>query len=45
MSEEFVVIVEKLDYDLNNIRVNLNQIAKSINSRQVYHFGSSERGS
>jgi hypothetical protein len=40
VSEEFV---KMMDYDLNKIGVNLNQIAKSINSTQVYQFGASDR--
>ncbi|WP_372750959.1 hypothetical protein, partial [Labilibaculum sp.] len=43
VSEEFVQITKKLDYQLNKIGVNLNQISKNINAQQVYQFGSSDR--
>ena len=33
----------KLDYDLNKIGVNLNQIAKKINTHDVYQFTSEDR--
>ncbi|WP_321321755.1 hypothetical protein [Labilibaculum sp.] len=32
VSREFVIIIKKLDYDLN-----LNQVSKAINSQQIYH--------
>lgn len=43
VNEEFVQITKKLDYQLNKIGVNLNQISKNINAQQVYQFGSSDR--
>ena len=43
VSEEFVIITKKLDYDLNKIGVNLNQVAKAINSRQVYQLSKSDQ--
>jgi len=38
VSEEFVMITKKLDYDLNKVGVNLNQVAKAINSSHVYQL-------
>jgi hypothetical protein len=38
VSKEFVTITKKLDYDLNKIGVNLNQVAKAINSNQIYQL-------
>ncbi|BAX82370.1 plasmid mobilization protein [Labilibaculum antarcticum] len=43
VSEDFVQITKKLDYQLNKIGVNLNQISKNINSGQVHQFGASDR--
>ncbi len=36
VSEDFVQITKKLDYDLNKIGVNLNQVSKAINSQQIH---------
>ena len=41
--KEFVAIVTRLDYELNKIGVNLNQIAKKINTHDVYQFSSDDR--
>jgi len=43
VSEEFILITKKLDYELNKIGVNFNQVSKNINSQQVYQFTSSDR--
>jgi len=40
--KEFVSLVCKTDYELNKIGVNLNQIAKKINTNDVYHQFTSE---
>ena len=42
VSMEFVSLVCKTDYELNKIGVNLNQIAKKINTNDVYHQFTSE---
>ena len=41
--KEFVSLVCKTDYELNKIGVNLNQIAKKINTHDVYQFTSEDR--
>ena len=41
--KEFVTLVCKTDYELNKIGVNLNQIAKKINTDDVYQFTSTDR--
>ncbi len=43
VSEEFVRITKKLDYELNKIGVNLNQVARNINAQHVYQFTASDR--
>ncbi|MFA9372337.1 MAG: plasmid mobilization relaxosome protein MobC [Labilibaculum antarcticum] len=43
VSEEFVLITKKLDYQLNKIGVNLNQVSKNINAQQVHQFGAADR--
>jgi hypothetical protein len=43
VSEEFVMITKKLDYDLNKIGVNLNQVAKAINSNQIYQLNKADQ--
>jgi len=43
VSMEFVTVVCKTDYELNKIGVNLNQIAKKINTHDVYQFTSEDR--
>jgi hypothetical protein len=42
-SKEFVLLVRKLDYELNKIGVNLNQVSKRINSNQIYQFTDGDR--
>ena len=43
VSEQFVMITKKLDYELNKIGVNLNQVSRNINAQQVYQFTASDR--
>ena len=43
VSEEFVMITKKLDYDLNKIGVNLNHVAKAINSSQIYQLNKADQ--
>ncbi|MDM8161874.1 hypothetical protein QUH73_18805 [Labilibaculum sp. K2S] len=43
VSKDFVRITKKLDYQLNKIGVNLNQVSRNINAQQVYQFGPSDR--
>jgi hypothetical protein len=42
-SAEFVLLVRKLDYELNKVGVNLNQVSKRINSNHIYQFTSGDR--
>ena len=41
--EEATIQILRIDYDLNKIGVNLNQIAKKINTHDVYQFTSEDR--
>ncbi len=43
VSEEFVKITKKLDYELNKIGVNLNQVSRNINAQHVYQLTASDR--
>ena len=43
VSKDFVLIAKKLDFELNKIGVNLNQVSKSMNTHQVYQFTTSDR--
>jgi hypothetical protein len=43
VSEEFVMITKKLDYELNKIGVNLNQVSRNINAQHVYQLTPSDR--
>lgn len=43
VSEEFILITKKLDYELNKIGVNLNQVSRNINAQNVYQFTLSDR--
>lgn len=43
VSEDFVRITKKLDYELNKIGVNLNQVSRNMNAQQVYQFTPSDR--
>ncbi|MDX9882626.1 MAG: hypothetical protein RBS73_11210 [Prolixibacteraceae bacterium] len=42
-SKEFVLLVRKLDYELNKVGVNLNQVSKRINSNSIYQFSDGDR--
>jgi hypothetical protein len=42
-SREFIQATQKLDYELNKIGVNLNQVAKRLNTRPVYQFTQADR--
>tara|TARA_R110002050_G_scaffold122873_3_gene241436 strand:- start:976 stop:1371 length:396 start_codon:yes stop_codon:yes gene_type:complete len=42
-SKEFVLLVRKLDYELNKIGVNLNQVSKRINTNHIYHLTAGDR--
>jgi hypothetical protein len=43
VTHEFVEITGKLDYELNKIGVNLNQISKRLNTNPVYQFTADDR--
>ena len=43
VSREFVQTTQKLDYELNKIGVNLNQVARQINTQTIYQFTGSDR--
>lgn len=42
-SKEFIEATQKMDYELNKIGVNLNQVAKRLNTHQVYQFSNTDR--
>ena len=42
-SKEFIEATQKMDYELNKIGVNLNQVAKRLNSHTVYQFSNTDR--
>jgi hypothetical protein len=42
-SREFIQATQKLDYELNKIGVNLNQVAKRLNTHPVYQFSQTDR--
>ena len=42
-STEFIEATQKLDYELNKIGVNLNQVAKRLNTHSVYQFSNADR--
>jgi hypothetical protein len=42
-SNDFVQITQKLDYELNKIGVNLNQVSKRLNTHPVYQFSNADR--
>ena len=42
-SREFIQVTQKLDYELNKIGVNLNQVAKRLNTHPVYQFSQADR--
>lgn len=43
VSPEFADITRKLDYELNKIGVNLNQVSKRLNTHPVYQFTTDDR--
>lgn len=43
VSRDFALMVKQLDYDLNKIGVNLNQLSKAVNSNTIYQFTPSDR--
>lgn len=43
VSNDFKELTLKLDYDLNKIGVNLNQLAKKVNSFQDYRFSDADQ--
>ncbi|RUT78954.1 hypothetical protein [Ancylomarina longa] len=43
VSKEFVMITKKLDYELNKIGVNLNQVSRNINAQHIYQLTPSDR--
>jgi len=43
VSNDFKELTLKLDYDLNKIGVNLNQLAKKVNSFQYYRFSDADQ--
>lgn len=43
VSREFVETTKKLDYKLNKIGVNLNQVSKRLNIHTVYQFTNTDR--
>jgi hypothetical protein len=42
-SSEFIQTTKKLDYELNKIGVNLNQVSKRLNTHPVYQFTTVDR--
>lgn len=42
-SAEFILATKKLDFELNKIGVNLNQVSKRLNTHPVYQFSSADR--
>ena len=43
VSEDFILITKKLDFELNKIGANLNQVSKRLNTHPVYYFSSTYR--
>lgn len=43
VSPEFAEVTKKLDYELNKIGVNLNQVSKRMNTHPVYQFTADDR--
>ena len=43
LDEEASTQIKRMDYELNKIGVNLNQIAKKINTHDVYQFSADDR--
>jgi len=42
-SKEFIEATQKLDYELNKIGVNLNQVSRRLNTHPVYQFSNADR--
>lgn len=42
-SKEFIEATQKLDFELNKIGVNLNQVAKRLNTHPIYQFSNADR--
>jgi hypothetical protein len=43
VSPEFAEVTKKMDFELNKIGVNLNQVSKRLNTHLVYQFTSDDR--
>ena len=43
LDEKDFPLIKRMDYELNKIGVNLNQIAKKINTHDVYQFTTADR--
>jgi len=43
VSPQFADVTRKLDYELNKIGVNLNQVSKRLNTNPVYQFTTADR--
>jgi hypothetical protein len=43
LDEKDFPLIKRMDYELNKIGVNLNQIAKKINTHDVYQFTTTDR--
>ena len=43
LDDKDVPQIKRMDYELNKIGVNLNQIAKKLNTHDVYQFTTSDR--
>jgi len=43
LDEKDIPQIKRMDFELNKIGVNLNQIAKKINTHDVYQFTSADR--
>ncbi len=43
VSEDFILITKKLDFELNKIGINLNQVSKRLNTHPVYYFSNNDR--
>ncbi len=42
-SKDFILATQKLDYELNKIGVNLNQVSRRLNIHAVYQFSNGDR--
>ena len=43
VSEDFIQVTQKLDYELNRIGVNLNQVVKRLNTHPGYQLSNTDR--